>query len=694
MITPATEILNQKGTPMFNSDLFANRPAAGIAGRIFISTDTKELYRDTGTTWELLSAGGGGTVTGTGSATQVAFWTGSSAIGGNNDLWWDNVNDYLGIKTNSPISELDVVGQGYFHPSVTAAANAGWASSYAFTTATIPATTFSNLGNVFCGATGINSMTYNGDATFQQANVPAAVIGNNIFRFGSGGLTISLNQGSGLRAFSALTAFNQIQSNFTGTITHLAGVHVLAPFASNQLMNVTNYYGLLINNATERTAFTITNRWGIYQDGSSDTNYFAGRTLIRSNVDNGNALQVTGTANITNLLGVGPAGSNPEANIHVTAAINLTPEIRITGQGTGSARLRLRTLAINACEFHYSNGLNIFDTSLSTNTLVLSSAGNLLVGSNTDNGARLQVTGNAYFKSGNAGNLILDNDNSRYIQLLFQRNSIANTGGDILLDGTDNKFNIRVLSTASFVVSTSASAGTPVERLTISNTGAATFSSNVGIGVTPSAWGSYRAIDIGIGGSLASTDFENVVLNSNSYNTSNTGWRYRTTGYRAALYEQYAGGHSWSTAPSGTAGNAITFTQAMTLDASGRLLVGGTTSPSSTSVRLLINSSSGGFSGFAFNNNGGGAIGSPTSSTLALYTATGSIGAESYSEAMRITSGGNVLIGSATDTGNKLYLNGSLRIDGQRSGTAGGASGQHLIITLDGIQYKIALLNP
>jgi hypothetical protein len=34
--------------------------------------------------------------------------------------------------------------------------------------------------------------------------------------------------------------------------------------------------------------------------------------------------------------------------------------------------------------------------------------------------------------------------------------------------------------------------------------------------------------------------------------------------------------HQWFTAPSGTAGNAITFTQAMTLDASGRLLVGNT----------------------------------------------------------------------------------------------------------------------
>jgi hypothetical protein len=44
----------------------------------------------------------------------------------------------------------------------------------------------------------------------------------------------------------------------------------------------------------------------------------------------------------------------------------------------------------------------------------------------------------------------------------------------------------------------------------------------------------------------------------------------------ASYYQQTAGQHTWFNAPSGTAGNAITFTQAMTLDASGRLGVGRT----------------------------------------------------------------------------------------------------------------------
>ncbi|MFN9116297.1 MAG: hypothetical protein ACK5XN_40155, partial [Bacteroidota bacterium] len=53
-------VTNQKGSPALYSDVLANRPAAGFIGRLFISTDTFEIYRDNGTTWDLISSGGGG----------------------------------------------------------------------------------------------------------------------------------------------------------------------------------------------------------------------------------------------------------------------------------------------------------------------------------------------------------------------------------------------------------------------------------------------------------------------------------------------------------------------------------------------------------------------------------------------------------------------------------------------------------
>jgi len=63
-------------------DLFANLPAASIAGRLFFASDTGAVYRDNGATWDLLIAGGGGGGSGvslisevvtSGSQTSVTF---------------------------------------------------------------------------------------------------------------------------------------------------------------------------------------------------------------------------------------------------------------------------------------------------------------------------------------------------------------------------------------------------------------------------------------------------------------------------------------------------------------------------------------------------------------------------------------------------------------------------------------------
>jgi hypothetical protein len=49
-------------------------------------------------------------VTGTGTATQVAFWSSTSALSGDSGLYWDNTNKRLGIGTTSPTSSLEVSG--------------------------------------------------------------------------------------------------------------------------------------------------------------------------------------------------------------------------------------------------------------------------------------------------------------------------------------------------------------------------------------------------------------------------------------------------------------------------------------------------------------------------------------------------------------------------------------------------------
>jgi hypothetical protein len=101
-------ILNQRQTPAFYADVLANRPSAGFVGRIFISTNTFAFFRDNGTSWDLIGGPGTGTVTGSGAAGQVSFWNGASSITGNNDLFWDSVNGHLGIGTNVPGTALQI----------------------------------------------------------------------------------------------------------------------------------------------------------------------------------------------------------------------------------------------------------------------------------------------------------------------------------------------------------------------------------------------------------------------------------------------------------------------------------------------------------------------------------------------------------------------------------------------------------
>jgi hypothetical protein len=107
-------------------------------------------------------------------------------------------------------------------------------------------------------------------------------------------------------------------------------------------------------------------------------------------------------------------------------------------------------------------------------------------------------------------------------------------------------------------------------------------SGNVGIGVTPSAWwSSAKALQIaGTTGFLGFSGSNGNIVTNTYYDGSN--YRYLATS-TAWLYEQ-SGGHKWSIAPSGTAGDTFSFTEAMRIDASGNLLVGATSNPSAGKV--------------------------------------------------------------------------------------------------------------
>lgn len=170
-------------------------------------------------------------------------------------------------------------------------------------------------------------------------------------------------------------------------------------------------------------------------------------------------------------------------------------------------------------------------------------------------------------------------------------------------------------------------------------------SGNLGLGVTPSAWDSiFKAIDVGQASNGISGNSGTTQITQGNY--YNSGYKYGITGVAVGRYEINLGKHIWNIAPSGTAGNAITFTQAMTLDASGRLGIG-ETSPTS---RLVVGSVSDASNFLRINSStvqtvfgsdaNGGYVGTDNSYALRFFT--------NNTERARIDSSGNLLVGTTT----------------------------------------------
>ena len=112
----------------------------------------------------------------------------------------------------------------------------------------------------------------------------------------------------------------------------------------------------------------------------------------------------------------------------------------------------------------------------------------------------------------------------------------------------------------------------------------------VAIGITPSNWYNYIALQVGTG-SLQSPSSNTITLGCNYYVDSgvSTSETYITDG-SATAYQQGSGTHAWYTAPSGTAGNGVTFTERMRITSAGQVKIN--TTPSSLG-KLSVRSDSG-----------------------------------------------------------------------------------------------------
>jgi len=383
---------------------------------------------------------------------------------------------------------------------------------------------------------------------------------------------------------------------------------------------------------------------------------------------------ITGTGNVVMSASPTLTGTVTAATINATtlggtlstaAQTNITSvgtlsSLAVTGNLTLGADVVLSRGAANRLDLASGDSMNVVSgdyqiggtSVLSSNTL----GSGVTASSLTSVGTLSSLTVSGAITSTLTSGIVLTNTSGGTNATQFRLN---NTGGDMRIGIESSAGQAIQTGTSAYAAVFGNQANYPTQfttngtvRMTLDASG------NLGLGVTPSTWSAGKAIERGFAGT-ADWGFSQA----SSYRTTNayynSGWKYGGTG-AASNYAQEAGVHTWSSAVSGTAGNAITFTDLMKLDASGNLGVG-TASPSGTGKTVEVSGSgdatvkvTGGTGGNAYLQLNAG------SSSNAYINSVGSgaliFGANGVASShARITSGGDFAINS----NNKFYIDGS-----------------------------------
>lgn len=307
----------------------------------------------------------------------------------------------------------------------------------------------------------------------------------------------------------------------------------------------------------------------------------------------GTVTNLTGTAsiNINGTVGATTPAAGAFTTLSATTSVS-TPSAFI---GTGGAASNIALYnnnssgSVSLTDGTGSAYVNVYNTAHATKaSLVEVVAGGALRGVFSSTGlavtGTLSATGAVRFSSSHLG-VATDYYISNYLDnLIFNVPSAkgyvwAIANGDIASLTSTGLSVTGTLSATGAITNTAGTANGVVylngSKVLTSGSGLQFDGATLGLGVTPSPWFStYKAFQFSTNGSItANTDF--AAFSNNAYTNAAGDDTYLTNGY-AGRYKHVAstGAHQWYTAPSGTAGDEITFTTVKTIDASGHWLPG------------------------------------------------------------------------------------------------------------------------
>ena len=378
-------------------------PATGLS--VYnTTTNTNDYYN--GTAWVSSQAAITDPVTGTGTSGQVSYWTGTSTQTGSANFVWNNATNgltvggtttsdsgvqfrFVGSSNNSRIGVYDTNKAGVYLGSV-----AGVPSIYAYnyTTGTAPALKINEFGgNVLINSTsdGGQRLQVNGDTLLKGSGNTSA----------STALTV---QNSDATLYFRVRNDGQVLSTNGYTVGGTGSVAGI--FSSDN----TNFPTVIIRSSANTTTTAITDI--ALNNSQGDVAITSGtRTLV--NVSRG--FNPTSGTGIYNLLLIGGFTINQTGGASgITRGLYVQPTL------TAAADWR-------SIEWSNSTGWGLYGAGTANNYL----NGNLLIGSTTSTGEKLQVTGTARV----TGNFRIDANirDNRDNNLIQQSASTVSSNRDI-----------------------------------------------------------------------------------------------------------------------------------------------------------------------------------------------------------------------------------------------------------------------